>query len=182
RPWAVVERAPGGAGGAVDVLGVALGDAGEHLAGGRIERLERLARCRLHPFPVDQHAALRRFDELLDRRLDASGESHDVILPRLMSDRFDGSTGRPDGQSSARQNISFGPGRGHSTATRRPVPEHVMNAVRPLRPPKQMLVVSGSPVATCSSTSPNVDSTVMPPFTSVATQTLPSASTASESK
>ena len=76
----------------------------------------------------------------------------------------------------------FRPGRGHSTATRRPVPEHVMNAVRPSRPPKQMLVVSGSPVATCSSTSPNVDSTVMPPFTSVATQTLPSASMASESK
>src|SRR5206468_3657543 len=74
------------------------------------------------------------------------------------------------------------PGRGHSAASSRPVPEAVMYAVRRSRPPKQMLVVSGSPVGTCSSTSPPGEITVMAPVTSVATQTLPAPSTASESK
>ena len=45
-----------------------------------------------------------------------------------------------------------------------------------------MFVVSGSPVGTCSSTSPCGAITVMPPFTSVATQMFPAPSTASESK
>src|SRR3989475_1271113 len=74
------------------------------------------------------------------------------------------------------------PGRGHSVASSRPVPEAVTYAVRSSRPPKQMLVVSGSPVGTCSITSPAGEITVMAPVTSVATQTLPAPSTASESK
>src|SRR5262249_11816418 len=48
--------------------------------------------------------------------------------------------------------------------------------------PKQTLVVSGSPVDTCSSTSPLGAITVIAPVTSVATHTFPSPSTASESK
>src|SRR3989449_946672 len=74
------------------------------------------------------------------------------------------------------------PGRGHWVASSRPVPEAVMYAVRSSRPPKQRLVVSGSPVGTCSITSPPGAITVMAPVTSVATQTLPAPSTASESK
>src|SRR5438309_1843202 len=74
------------------------------------------------------------------------------------------------------------PGRGHSVASSRPVPEAVTYAVRSSRPPKQRLVVSGSPVGTCSITSPAGEITVMAPVTSVATQTLPAPSTASESK
>src|SRR5205809_4863388 len=74
------------------------------------------------------------------------------------------------------------PGRGHSVASSRPVPEAVTYPVRSSRPPKQMLVVSGSPVGTCSITSPPGEITVMAPVTRVATQTLPAPSTASESK
>jgi hypothetical protein len=73
------------------------------------------------------------------------------------------------------------PGRGHSNATSCPVPEQVTHAVRRSGPPKQMLVVSGSPVGTCASTSPSGEITVMPPLTSVATHTFPAPSTASES-
>ena len=55
--------------------------------------------------------------------------------------------------------------------------EQVMKAVRRSGPPKQMLVVSRSSVSTrrCS---PFGEMIVMPPFRMVATQTLPSASTA----
>ena len=56
-----------------------------------------------------------------------------------------------------------------------------MNAVVRSGPPKQMLVVSGSPVGTYSMISPSGEMTVIPPLPSVATQTLPSPSTASES-
>jgi hypothetical protein len=63
----------------------------------------------------------------------------------------------------------------------RPEPEQVMYAVRRSSPPKQMLVVSTSPVATKSTSSPSGEITVTPPLTSVATQTLPSPSTPSES-
>ena len=38
----------------VDVLGLPVGDLGEDLLGGRVERLERLARRRLDPLAVDQ--------------------------------------------------------------------------------------------------------------------------------
>ena len=40
---------------AVDVLGIALGDRGQQLAGGRIVGLEALAGGRIDPFAVDQH-------------------------------------------------------------------------------------------------------------------------------
>ncbi len=56
-----------------------------------------------------------------------------------------------------------------------------MKAVVSPGPPKAMLVVSGSPVGTNSIDAPSGEMIVMPPFTIVATQTLPSASTASES-
>ena len=50
-----------------------------------------------------------------------------------------------------------------------------MYAVRRSRPPKQMFVVSGSPVGdVLEHLAERATSTVMPPFTSVATQTLPS--------
>ena len=102
RPRAGVEGAPRGAHRAVDVLRVALGDAREHLAGGGVERLEGLARCGLDPLPVDQHLAHRRADELLDRRLDASGDSHGDVLPWLVCDRVDASTGRLERQRESR--------------------------------------------------------------------------------
>ena len=38
----------------VDVLGIALGDPGERLAGRGVGRLERLARRRVAPLPVDE--------------------------------------------------------------------------------------------------------------------------------
>ena len=62
-----------------------------------------------------------------------------------------------------------------------PVDDTVMNAVRNPSPPKQMFVVMRSSVATKSTTSPAGEITVIPPFTRVATQMLPAASTASES-
>ena len=57
-----------------------------------------------------------------------------------------------------------------------------MKAVVRSGPPKQMLVVTGSSVATKSTMSPPGDTTVMPPLSSVATHTLPAPSTASESR
>jgi hypothetical protein len=53
-PRPVIEGSARGADRPVDVLGVALGDAGERLAGGRIRRLERLARRRVDPLPADE--------------------------------------------------------------------------------------------------------------------------------
>ena len=47
-------------------------------------------------------------------------------------------------------NANFNPGVAHSVATSLPVPESVMKAVRRSAPPKQMFVVSGSGIATCS--------------------------------
>ena len=49
-------------------------------------------------------------------------------------------------------------------------------------PPKQMLVVMMSSVGTCSTKVPSGEMTVIPPLKIVATHTLPSPSTASESK
>ena len=58
-----------------------------------------------------------------------------------------------------------------------------MYAVRSPSPPKQMFVGSRSPASTNSTTVPSSGlNTVMPPEPSVATHTLPSASTASESR
>ena len=71
--------------------------------------------------------------------------------------------------------------RGQSMATSSPLPDSVMNAVFSSGPPKAMLVVTGSPVGTCSTRRPSGAITEMQPVTSVATQTLPDASTASES-
>ena len=66
-----------------------------------------------------------------------------------------------------------------------PVPEQVMYASRysplPSLSPKQMLVVSRSPVAMWCMLPSAGEITVTPPLISVATQTLPSPSTASES-
>ena len=53
----VVERPARGGDGAVDVLGLALGDLAETLLGRRVERLERLAADRLDPLAVDQQTA-----------------------------------------------------------------------------------------------------------------------------
>ena len=50
-----LEGAARGGDRAVDVLGVALGDDGEQFAGGRIARLELLARRGIDPFAIDQH-------------------------------------------------------------------------------------------------------------------------------
>jgi len=57
-----------------------------------------------------------------------------------------------------------------------------MYAVRRSGPPKQMLVVISSGIGMCDVLAPSGVITVMPPFISVATQTLPALSTASESK
>ena len=72
---------------------------------------------------------------------------------------------------------------GQGIDTKRPVPDSVRYAVLKSGPPKQMLVVSGSPVRICSSTSPVGETTVTPAVCSpsVATHTLPSPSTANES-
>src|SRR5262249_1234602 len=45
--------------GPVDVLGLAVRDLGEHLLGGRVDRLERLTRRGLDPLSVDQKLVLR---------------------------------------------------------------------------------------------------------------------------
>jgi hypothetical protein len=60
RPRAVVERLPSGLDRAVDVLLVALGDVGEHLAGGRVVGLERLPRCGGHPLASNEQRVVLR--------------------------------------------------------------------------------------------------------------------------
>ena len=69
----------------------------------------------------------------------------------------------------------------HGIDTSLPVPESVMKAVERSGPPKARFVVRGSGRGTCSLREPSGGMMVMPPFTSVATQTLPSASIAIES-
>ena len=59
-----VERGARGLDGAVDVLGVALGDVGEDVAGRRVVDVESLSGGGLHPVAADQHPPLRA-DELL---------------------------------------------------------------------------------------------------------------------
>src|SRR3954469_21446061 len=73
------------------------------------------------------------------------------------------------------------PDRGQSIAINSPLPDRVMYAVFSSGPPKAMLVVTRSPVGTCSTNVPSGAITEMQPDTSVATQMLPPASTASES-
>src|SRR5689334_11533334 len=73
--------------------------------------------------------------------------------------------------------FSFRPGRGQRHLSSFPVPEAVIHAVRMSGPPKQMLVISGSGKAVCS-VPPAGSKAVIPPFTRVAQQTLPEASTA----
>ena len=57
-----------------------------------------------------------------------------------------------------------------------------MKAVFRSGPPKQMFVVSGSPVGMNSTDPPSGEMTVIPPLISVATQTFPALSTAIESR
>src|SRR5439155_11925119 len=83
--------------------------------------------------------------------------------------------------ASAQPKFSLSPGRGHFIDASFPVPESVMYAVVRSRPPKQMFVVSGSDIGTCSTFAPSGETTVIAPFASVATQTFPAESTASES-
>src|SRR3954454_17027005 len=73
------------------------------------------------------------------------------------------------------------PGRGQSIAISSPLPDRVMNAVFSSGPPKAMLVVTRSPVGTCSTMLPSGAITERQTEIRVATQTLPQASTASES-
>src|SRR3954465_8405824 len=73
------------------------------------------------------------------------------------------------------------PGRAQSIAMSSPLPDSVTYAVFRSGPPKAMLVVTRSPVGTCSTMAPSGAITEMQPEISVATQTLPDASTASES-
>src|SRR4030095_4075936 len=77
--------------------------------------------------------------------------------------------------------FSGNPGRDQSIAISSPLPDSVMYAVFSSGPPKAMLVVTRSPVGTCSTIAPSGAITEMQPEISVATQTLPFASTASES-
>ncbi len=77
---------------------------------------------------------------------------------------------------------SFSPGRGQSIAANFPVPVRVIYAVLRPGPPKQIFVVRGSPVGMNSTDAPSGEMTVIPPLISVATQTFPALSTASESR
>src|SRR5262249_10216505 len=86
-----------------------------------------------------------------------------------------------DGAAQA-QNAAFSPGRAHGVDTSPPVGEHVTYALRRSSPPKQTFVTIGSGNGTCSEPLPSGAITVSPPFTSVPTTTLPSPSTANESK
>src|SRR5581483_8805696 len=100
-PRPVVERAAGGADGALDVLGVALRNAGQHLAGRRVRRLERFPRGGVDPLPVDQHLPDGRLNEALDRGLELHCCAHERALlcgfdhPRRVRARR--ATGLPSG-------------------------------------------------------------------------------------
>ena len=69
-----------------------------------------------------------------------------------------------------------------SIAIRRPLPDSVTTAVRRAGPPKHRWVVKRSGRGTKLVMLPSGETVVMPPCISVATHTLPSASTAIESK
>ena len=94
--------------GAIDVLGATLRDAGQNLARGGIDRLERLARGRFHPLPADEqllglllqkarnreslsnghdgHPTPRRlelFQVLHNRLLRRASDHHDRLLVRV---------------------------------------------------------------------------------------------------
>src|SRR3954468_10016158 len=88
---------------------------------------------------------------------------------------------RNDGLAHLFRKFNGKPLRGQSMAISSPLPESVMWAVFSSGPPKAMLVVTRSPVGTCSTRVPSGAITEMQPETRVATQTLPFASTASES-
>ena len=66
-PGAGVERLSGRLDGQVDVGGVALGDVGDDLFGGRVDRLERLAALAVAPLAVDQQLGLERASDLASR-------------------------------------------------------------------------------------------------------------------
>src|SRR5260364_416101 len=65
--------------------------------------------------------------------------------------------------------FSGNPGRDQSIAISSPLPDSVMYAVFRSGPPKAMLVVTRSPVGTCSTTVPSGAITEMQPEISVAT-------------
>jgi hypothetical protein len=54
RPWAGFECAPRGSHSEIDVGLIAFSDAGENLAGCRIDGIEGLARMGLNPFAIDE--------------------------------------------------------------------------------------------------------------------------------
>ena len=79
-PRAVLERGTGRADRAVDVLGVALGDARQSLAGRGVRGLERLARRRIGPLAVDEQLTGGR-DEGLDALIQGDGHRGLISLP-----------------------------------------------------------------------------------------------------
>ena len=66
-PGAGVERLARGLDGQVDVGGVPLGDLGDDLLGGRVDRRERLAAGAVAPLAVDQHLGLKRAGDFAAR-------------------------------------------------------------------------------------------------------------------
>ena len=72
-PRAVLERRARRRDGAVDVLGIPLGDPGERLPGRRVRRFERLARRSVRPLPVDEQLPWGS-DELFD--VPVQGDCH----------------------------------------------------------------------------------------------------------
>ena len=92
---AVVEGSTRRPHGAVDVLLVALRDPRQHLSGGGVERLERLARRRLDPLAVDQHLPHRCADEALHGGLELNRYTHGESSSAVGVDgRIVGSPGR----------------------------------------------------------------------------------------
>ena len=76
-PRALVERAARGPHSPVDVLGIALGDPGERLPGRGVGGLERLARRRVAPLPVDEQLS-RGADEGFDVAI--QGHGHVMVI------------------------------------------------------------------------------------------------------
>jgi hypothetical protein len=79
-----IERGPSRFDGARHVLGAAVGDLGDRLAGGGVEGRERPIAGRLEPLTVDQVPARRSRDEVagcLGERIDGGG-GHRRIVPR----------------------------------------------------------------------------------------------------
>ena len=79
-PRPLLERLARGPDSPVDVLGAALGDPGERLPGGGVGRLERLARRRIGPLPVDEQLP-GGGDECLD--VAVQGHGHGCSSPLL---------------------------------------------------------------------------------------------------